>query len=189
MTEKTQAPETTPPRLSDWQRLAHRRGPNLLRWMLASGIATGVMLYSSPMVSSTSVLISVSAILVSPLIFLLGWMAGMSTFSASCELYRRLHRTWSLIFLLPVLLAANVGLGLLGGRYWWLFSFALAILGHRKGTRRAWWSAVACLADTFRSEPAGMGLPSVAKNDEDALALAIEAVNEEIGRKSSRRNT
>jgi hypothetical protein len=95
----------------------------------------GVMLYASPIVSSTSVLISVVAVLLSPLTFLLGWMAGMSTFAHSYEPFRRRHRPWSFAFLLPVILAMTVGLGLLGGRYWWLLSFGLAFLGHRKGTQ------------------------------------------------------
>ena len=113
----------------------------------------GVMLYASPIVSSTSVLISVVAVLLSPLTFLLGWMAGMSTFAHSYEPFRRRHRPWSFAFLLPVILAMTVGLGLLGGKYWWLLSFGLAFLGHRKGTQRTWWSAVAYLAFLFR-EPA-----------------------------------
>ena len=54
MADTTEKPEA---RLRHWDRLAHRRGPNLLRWMLVSLIARGVMLYGSPIVSSTSVLI------------------------------------------------------------------------------------------------------------------------------------
>ena len=187
MTEKPQAPDTTSPRLSDWERLAHHRGPNLMHWMLVSVVGAGVMLYATPVVGSTSVLIPVAAVLLSPLIFLLGWTAGMSTFSISCQHYRRTHHTWSLIYLLPVLLAATVGLGFLSGRYWWIFSFALALLGHRKGTQRAWWGAVACLAFVFRDP--GVGFPPVAHSDEDALTRAIEAVNEEVGRRPSRRDT
>jgi hypothetical protein len=67
-----------------------------------------------------------------------------------------------------------------------LLSFGLAFLGHRKGTRRAWWATVACLAFAFRDP--GTGMPPVATSDEDALAKAIEAVNEEIGRGSGRRH-
>ncbi len=185
MTEKPQANETTLPRLSDWERLADRRGPNLLHWLCVPPIAAGVMLYASPIVRS-SVLTSAVAVLLSPLIFLLGWMAGASTFSISCQHFRRTHRTWSFAFLLPAIVATAVALGLFGGGYWWLLSFGLALLGHRKGTQRAWWGAVACLAFAFRDP--GMGLPPVARSDEDALAKAIEAVNEEIGRRSSRRD-
>jgi hypothetical protein len=187
MTEKPPTPETTPPSLSDWDRLAHRNGPNFIHWMLISAIAAGLMLYLSPVLSTARVLISIIGVLLSPAIFLLGWMTGMSMFATSCEHYRRSHRTWPLVYLLPVLLAVIVGLGLLGGRYWWLFSLALAILGHRKGTQRAWWAAVACLAFIFRDP--GMGLPPVAHNDEDALAQAIDVVNKEIGRGSSKRDT
>jgi len=187
MTEEPHAPEAIPPNLSDWERLADRRGPNLLHWLLVSVIGSGVMLFVSPMVRSVSVLTSFVAILGSPLIFLLGWLAGMSTFSASCESYRRMHRTCSLIYLLPVLLGATFGLGLLGGRYWWLFAFALAFLGHRKGTQRAWWSAVACFAFVFRTEPR-MGFPPGALGDEKAVTLAIETVNKAIGRRSSTRD-
>src|SRR5947207_720717 len=48
MTEKPEARETIPQRLRDWERLAHRRGPNLLRWMLVSVMAASFMLYVSP---------------------------------------------------------------------------------------------------------------------------------------------
>jgi hypothetical protein len=178
MADTTEKPEA---RLSDWDRLAHRRGPNLLRWMLISLMAGGVMLYASPIVSSTSVLISVAAVLLSPLTFLLGWMAGMSTFARSYEPFRRRHRPWSFAFLLPVILAMTIGLGLLGGKYWWLLSFGLAFLGHRKGTQRAWWSAVAYLAFLFREPAFGFSdSPPLVQNDEDALAKAIEVVNEDI---------
>jgi len=187
MTETPQTTETTRPRLSDWKRLSHQRGPNLSYWLLASLVAAGFLLYASPPLRS-SVLISTFAVLLSPLIFLIGWKLGMSTFSLSCQHYRRLHRTWSLSFLLPAIVTATTGLGLLGGRYWWLFSFGVAFFGHRKGTQRAWWGAVAILAFDFRSDP-GLGLRPVAQNDEDALAKAIDAVSEEIGRRSSRRDT
>ena len=183
MTEKPQTTETLVPRLSDWERVADRRGPNLLHWLCVSTITAGVMLYASPIVRS-SVFTSAAAVLLSPLIFLLGWMAGASTFSISCQHFRRTHRTWSLAFLLPAIVATTVALGLLGAGYWWLLSLGLAFLGHRKGTQRAWWGAVACLAFAFRDP--GMGLPPVARSDEDALAKAIEAVNEEIGRRSNR---
>ena len=186
MSQTPSAPETVTPRLSDWEDVAHRHGPNVWRWLFAVGIFAGVMLFVSPfacssITSSDLPLISrVVAFLLSPLMFLLGWLVGMSTFSNSCEHYRRSHRTWSLRYLLPCLLAAIVGLGLLGGRYWWLFAVALALLGHRKGTQRAWWAAVVLLAFVFRDP--GIGLP-LAQDDEQALALAKEAVNKEIGRK------
>jgi hypothetical protein len=71
--------------------------------------------------------------------------------------------------------------GLLGGKYWWLLSFGLAFLGHRKGTQRAWWSAVAYLAFLFREAAFGFSdSPPLVQNDEDALAKAIEVVNEDI---------
>lgn len=181
MSEKPAASAVPRPRLSDWDRLAHHRGPNLLRWLLASLTAAGIMLYASPP-SHASVLPSVLAVLLSPVILFLGWMAGTSTFSVCCEHYRRLHRTWPYSFVVPVIVAAIVGLGLLGGGCWWLLASALAYLGHRKGTQRAWWAAVAALAFAFRSEP-GFGLRPVADNDEQALAKAVEAVTEEIGRK------
>ena len=167
MSQTPSAPETVTPRLSDWEDVAHRHGPNVWRWLFAVGIFAGVMLFVSPfacssITSSDLPLISrVVAFLLSPLMFLLGWLVGMSTFSNSCEHYRRSHRTWSL-------------------RYWWLFAVALALLGHRKGTQRAWWAAVVLLAFVFRDP--GIGLP-LAQDDEQALALAKEAVNKEIGRK------
>ncbi len=186
MSEKAQAPDTPAPRLSDWERVAQHRGPNLLHWILPSLVLSGFFLYASPMVHF-SVVISIAAVLLSALIFLLGWMTGMSTFALSCQHYRRTHRTWSFGFLLPAIVAATVALGFLGGRYWWLLSFGLAFLGQRKGTQRAWWGAVACLAFVFRDP--GRGLPPIAQNDEDALVKAIEAVNSELGRGTSRRKT
>lgn len=182
MTETPQATETPKPTLGDWKRVAHRRGPNLFRWLLFCLIAAGVMVYLSPISASTSLFVSVLTIFASPLLFLLGWMAGMSTFAISCDAYRRLHRTYPLLYLVPVILASAVGLSLFGGKYWWFFSFALVVLGHRKGTQRAWWSAVTGLAFALRYETSSR--PSYAQmSDEVALGHAIDSVNEEIGKR------
>jgi len=180
MNEMPLAEETEKPSLSAWEGVADHRGPNLWKWMFASVIGASVMLYLSPISSSVQWLMSGIAVALSPLIFLLGWMIGMTIFSFSCEHYRRSHRTWSLRYLLPGLLLGIVGLGFLGSKYWWLFSVALGVVGHRKGTQRAWWGAVVCLAFVFRDP--GIGRP-FALDDEQALAMAKEAVNKEIGRR------
>lgn len=183
MTEKPQTPGTPPPSLSDWKHLADRMAPNLNLWMVGTGIAAGVMLYLAPIESSVQILASIGAVLLAPLVLCFGWFTGVSMFAASCETFRRGCRSAPLQYIVPMLLVALVGLGLLGGRYWWLFSIALAILGHRKGTRRAWWSAVACVAFVFRE---GKGIMALAATDEDALALAMDSINKEIGRASNK---
>lgn len=179
MTEERQTPGTPPPSLSDWNRLADQMAPNLTLWMVVSGIAAGVMLCLAPIESSVSILASIAAVLLAPLVLCFGWFTGVSMFAASCETFRKGCRGAPLQYIVPVLVVALVGLGLLGGRYWWLFSIALAILGHRKGTRRAWWSAVACVAFVLRE---GMGIMPLAATDEDALAMAMDSINKEIGR-------
>lgn len=179
MAEKIETPDAPPPRLSDWNRLADRMAPNLLLWMFAGGIAAGVMLYLSPIDGVSQILASIGAVLLAPMVLCLGWFTGVSGFAISCETFRRGCRAAPLQYIVPVLLVAIVGLGLLGGRYWWLFSFALAIQGYRKGTRRAWWSAVACVAFVFRD---GMGIMPLASTDEDALAKAVDSINKEVGR-------
>ena len=166
---------------SDWQRLGERAGPRLRLWMLVSGIAAGGMLYLSPVASSSRMLISIGVVLLAPLVLWLGWITGVSNFAVSCQTFRKGNRTASLIwYLLPILVAAIVALGLLGGRWWWLFSIAVAVQGTRKGARRAWWSAVACSAYGLRSldRTYGSGLFAT---DEEALAAAIDGINKEVG--------
>jgi hypothetical protein len=187
MTEAPQPTEKTAPTMAHWQEIAHRRGPSLFHWLLFSLITAGILLYLSPITVSSSLLVSALAILVSPILFLLGWDAGMSTFAISCDAYRRLHRTWPLLYLLPIILVLALGLGWLGGRYWWIFSFVLAFLGHRKGTQRAWWSAVTGLAFALRHET--FLRVSGAMSDEEALSHAIDSVNEEIGKRPRRMGT
>jgi hypothetical protein len=167
--------------LGDWDKIAQRRGPKLLHWILAAVTVACIMLYMSPMKHSSSLFGSSVAVLLSPLVLLLGWLTGITTFSLSYEPFRRLHRTWPLGFLIPLLLAATTALGILGGRYWWLLTSCLAFLGHRKGTQRAYWSAVTGLAFSFRRSQ--MGLHPLADTDDDALAKAIEAVKRAIMRK------
>jgi len=186
MTETPQATEQPKPTLSHWEEIAHRNGPNLFRWLFLSLCGAGIMLYLSPVSASTSLFGSALVLVASPLLFFLGWMAGMSTFAISCEAYRRSHCTSSLFYLLPVILASAVGLGWLGGRYWWIFSFGIAFLGHRKGTQRAWWSAVTGLAFALRYET--FSRPT-AMSDEQALSHAIDSVNEEIGKRPRKENT
>jgi hypothetical protein len=171
-------PDTPEPRLSDWHSVARRMGPNLWHWLLASGIAAGVMLVLSPVQNSWPVLVSTGLLLMAPVVFLLGWMAGMSTFAISCESFRRGPRTVRLVKLLPILFVAIVALGLLGGRYWWLFFPAVAFLGHRKAIQRMWWGAVTQLAWCFRS-----GSPRLAATDAEALSMATDSINESIGRR------
>jgi hypothetical protein len=137
MIEKSQSSDTTTPPPSDWEHLEHEhpRGPTPEHWMIASSLAAGVMLYVSPMAHS-SVLNGAAAVLLSPLIFLFGYIAG---WMYSSSLYRepfRKHFTWPFVIVPPVIVAATLGLSFLGGRYWWPFSFTLAFLGYRKGRKR-----------------------------------------------------
>jgi len=179
MTEKLETPGSPPPRLSDWNRVADRMAPNLLLWMLAGGIAAGVMLYLSPIDGPNQVLTSIGAVLLAPVVLCVAWFTGVSGFAVSCETFRRGANPAPLHYIVPILLAAIVGLGLLGGGYWWLLSFALAVQGYRKGTQRAWWNAVACVAYVFRE---GIASITVASTDEEALTKAMDAINKEIGR-------
>lgn len=174
-------PDSPEPRLSDWNRLAQRMGPNLGLWLLLSGIAAGALLFVSPAQTARPMLVSIALLLLPLAVFLLGWMAGMSTFAISCDIWRRGGWSVRLVYLLPILLSAITALGLLGGGYWWLLSVVVALLGHRKGTQRAWWGAVSCLAFTFRS--GGPGMPRLAESDAEALSYATDAINNEIGRR------
>jgi hypothetical protein len=147
--------------------------------MLLSVIAAGVMLRLSPVGNSNQVLVSVGVVLLAPLVLWLGWITGVSNFAASSETYRRATCTAPLIYLLPILLTAIVALGFLGGSYWWLLSFAIAIQGFRKGIQRAWWLAITYLGFGLRSlnDTHGDGLFAT---DEDALATAIKTICQEI---------
>lgn len=175
--------ETTadPPTLSmrDWDRIADRLGPKLGHWLLASLLAAGAMLMAAPVQEHWHTTRVVGLVLLTPLVFLLGWMAGMRTFSYSCESFRRLHGTSRLRYLAPILLVGIAAIGLFGSRYWWLFALIVAFMGHRKGTQRAWWAAVACLAFVFRGDQFGI---RIATSDDEALAKAKDAVNESIRR-------
>jgi hypothetical protein len=161
--------------------MAQQMGPKLSLWLLASGIAAGIMLFVSPVKSAMPVVVSTGLLLLAPAVFLLGWMTGMSVFGISCDTWRRLGWNGRLVCILPILLCAIVALGFLGGRYWWLFSLGVAFLGQRKGTQRAWWGAVAVTAFSFRNE--FLGRPPLAETDAQALAMATDSINKQIGRR------
>jgi len=167
------------PSSSDWDRVADQMGPNLGHWLLASVLAAGGMLVASPIRNGWPVLSAVGATALAAVLFLLGWMAGMRTFAYSCQMFRRLHPTFRLRYLAPLIVLGVAGLGFLGWRYWWVFAPVVAFLGHRKGTQRAWWIAVANLAFVFRGEQFGV---RIAATDEEAIAKAKDAINESIGR-------
>jgi hypothetical protein len=103
----------------------------------------------------------------------------MSMFARSYRFWPRTAWNVPLVYVLPILLVAILALGLLGGRYWWLFALVVAVLGQRKGTRRAWWSAVVWRAWNFRTWES-LGKPW-ADTDAQALAMAIDGVDKEIG--------
>ena len=171
-------PDSSAPELSDWDHLAQRMGPSLGLWLLASGILAGAMVFLFPVQSSWPILVSTAVVLLAPVVFLLGWMAGMSLFAVSCETYRTCYWNARFEYVLPVLVSAIAVLGLLGGWYWWFLSPVLAILGHRKGTQRAWWAAVSVLSWSFRGKSAGLRL---AQTDEEAITQAVDAINKQIG--------
>src|SRR5689334_21155343 len=106
--------ETTGPRLSDWNELAQRRGPNLGLWLLASAIGAGVMLFISPLVTSWPVLASSGVLFPAPLVFRIGWVGGVTKFADFCESFRSRFCTVPLVFQLPVLLTAVAGIAPLG---------------------------------------------------------------------------
>jgi hypothetical protein len=113
-------------------------------------------------------------------------MVGMSMFAISCETWRRIGWHGRLVKLLPLLLCAVAALGLLGGGYWWIFSVIVAVLGHRKGSERAWWGAVCCVAFVLRTGICD--LPGLAESNEDALSQAMESINREIRTPTERLN-
>jgi len=130
--------------------------------------------------NSWPVVTSASVLLLTPVVFLLGWVAGLTTFARVCESYRRTGLMYRLVYLLPILVACVAAVGFFGGGYWWLISPVVAIVGHRKGTQCAWWSEVTMLASAFRT--ADSPRPLVA-TDEEALAEAKAAINKQIGRR------
>ena len=162
---------------SDWDRVAHKLGPKFGGWMLASAITGGIMLCVVPLRTSSPVLVSIAVLILTPSVFLLGWMSGMSVFAISCATWRGIGWHTQLFKILPILLCAVAALGVLGGGYWWVLSVVMAILGHRKGRQRAWWGAVCCVAFVFRSPFIGQ---AVARSNEEALSKAIDSVNREI---------
>jgi hypothetical protein len=146
-------------------------------------VAAGVMFFLSPVQSSRPVLVSMSVLFLTPAVFLLGWLLGMSCFAKVCDGYRIAIQPPRVTYLLPMLFTTIIAIGLLGEGYWWFFSFAVAFMGHRKGTRRAYISEVTNLAFCLRSRPfPGLLEP---QSDEDALAQATELVNKEIGFKAN----
>jgi hypothetical protein len=138
------------------------------------------MLYVSPVQNSSRLLSASAIVLLSAVVFVTAWETGRSMFAVSCESYRRLSPHKPLRYLFPFLAAAIISLGLVGSRWWWLFSPALAFWGHRKGMQRAWWGAVVFLAFSLRTSD-GPSLPPIAKSDEEALELARDAINEMVG--------
>ena len=167
------------PTLRDWERLAQRSGPKISLWLAAAALFAGVMLAVCPVRNGWPILTAVSALVLTLVVFLLGWLAGARVFAHSCESFRRGHRTFRLRYIVPLTILAITGLGLIGSRYWWAFGPVVALVGHRKGTQRAWWAAVAALAFVFRSGHFGV---RIAESDGVALAKAKDAINESIGR-------
>jgi hypothetical protein len=174
-----------PTKLSDWSRLGDRMAPKLIVWMPVSAIASGAMLYICPIESSSPVLASIAAVVLAPIVFFLGWITGASNFASTCDAFRRVFRTFPIIYVLPFLVIGMVALGLVGGRYWWIFSLAVGVQGFRCGVRRSYWSAVSVRAFAFRSHGETTN-PHLFQTDGDALAAAIESINKEIGRPSKR---
>ena len=167
-----------------WVRLVQRMAPSLTFWMFTSVVAAGVMLYTCPVQASASWFASTGAVILAFLVFLFGWMAGMATFALSCESFRRATQPASLSSVLPLQLGAAIGLGLVGGGFWWLFAPVMAFVAHRKATQRMWWVTVTNVAWVLRTGMAG--LPPVAQTDEEALAKAIAEINSEIRRPPDR---
>jgi hypothetical protein len=132
----------------------------------------------APVQSGSPVLVSLAVIVLAPIVFILGWMAGMRMFAVSCESYRRMAPRVRLDYVLALLLVAVVVIALLAGGYWWLLAVTLAFLGHRKGTQCAYWSAVGTLAWVLRN-PGPLG-PSLVETDEEALSTAAEVITGEF---------
>jgi hypothetical protein len=177
---KKTVPNNPIPPVSYWEEVGQRRGPNLPHWLLVSGIGAGVMLFVFPVQTSWWFLASTGVVLLAPVVFLLGWMTGMSMFANSCATYRGVGFSKPLVYLVPILLSGTIALGLLGGGYWWLFAIVLAISGNRKGALRAWWTAVVIVAPALRDWEVAPGV-RLAETDAEALSQAKDAINEEIG--------
>jgi len=177
--------ETPAPRvnLRDWHPVANEKSPSIFRWEAITVVAAGFMLYLSPVQSSSPMIARGSAVFLSLVVFKVGWETARSMFALHCKSYRLSNPHKPLRYLFPVFVAVVVSLGLVGGRWWWLFSVALAILGHRKGMQRAFWSAVVSLAFCLRCEDTP-GLPPLASNDDEALKKAVEAISNEAWGKS-----
>lgn len=191
MTEniQSQAASTQRKHLSDWNPILDEKSPSFFRWVLVSFIAAGLMLYLSPVRNSNQAVFGGGAILMSAIVFAAGWELGQSMFALSCDSYRRVGPYRPLRYVLPIFVVAVVLLGLIGGHWWWVFSPSLAILGHRKGAQRAWWTAVVCLAFCLRQQDIPNSSP-IASNDNEALKLASSAIDDAIGTgKTSQRTT
>ena len=163
----------------EWGKVAHRNGPNLFIWVIVCLLATGLMLYFCPVRTKPSWLISSVVVILAFLMFLFAWMAGQRTFALSCESYWRSSSTIPLAWLIPLLLIVLVLIGLIGGGWYWLFAPLVAVVGHRKATKRMWWGTVANLAWVLRNPI--VGWPSLADTDEEALVKAIAQINKGIG--------
>jgi hypothetical protein len=166
--------------LSHWVGVGKRMSPNLSLWLLASSIAAGGMLLVVPVQTSWAVVVAAGLLLLTPLVFWLGWVLGLVTFNQSRARWPSCVKphVW-LVCVVPILLCSIAALGFLGGGYWWLLSFVIAFLGHRKGTQRAWWGAVANLAWVLRNSDT----PLLARTDAEAISLAIDSIKAEIGRR------
>jgi hypothetical protein len=125
---------------------------------------------------------SIGLVLLAMFTFCVGCYTGVSIFAQRCWSYGRFTQTAKLRYITPILLTTVAGIGFLGGGYWWIFAFAVAVISSRKGMARGWWAAVTFKACGLKGcdEMMSMGL---FPTDEDALVAAIESVNKEIGKR------
>jgi hypothetical protein len=175
-------PATETPRrsLADWNQLGKKLGPRMGAWLFATEFFAVIILAVSPIRNGSPILSAGGKLILLPAIFILGWLAGARTFAGSCQFaYRtQMASTVPLIVSLPILSAAVVALGLLGPWHWWCFAAVVAFLGHRKGTQRAYWAAVAAMAFSFRSPSLAW---EMASGDDEALSMAIEEIKKSVG--------
>jgi hypothetical protein len=162
----------------EWTEFGNQMSPRVRYWSPVSGIAAGLMLYFFPV----SVGASIGLVLLAMFAFCVAYYTGVSIFTWSCKSFGRLAQTAKLRYIVPILLTIVAGIGLLGGGYWWIFAFAVALVGSRKGMTRGWWEAVTFKACGLRGNDEMMSM-NLFPTDGDALSAAIEIVDKETGRR------